>query len=152
MRSSCAGRNMMRGICGRRRSEIFTVDGFYPTGDLGRLDDDGYLFLTGRCDDMFKVRGATVYPSEVEAALRTIDGVGAVYVVDVERDGALAVAAVVVGNGGSAVTVDDLAARGEGPPQRVQGATALARRRATTTCRGRRPARSTRPDCKRLFE
>jgi acyl-CoA synthetase (AMP-forming)/AMP-acid ligase II len=55
---------------------------------------------------MFKVRGATVYPSEVEAGLRTIDGVAAAHVVDIERDGALAVAALVVGEG--ALTVDDL--------------------------------------------
>jgi acyl-CoA synthetase (AMP-forming)/AMP-acid ligase II len=100
------GPDLMRGICGRPRADVFTVDGFYPTGDLGRLDADGYLFLTGRCDDMFKVRGATVYPSEVEAALRTVDGVAAVHVVDVERDGALAVAALVVGDG--TLTVDDL--------------------------------------------
>jgi acyl-CoA synthetase (AMP-forming)/AMP-acid ligase II len=100
------GPDLMRGICGRRRSETFTVDGFYPTGDLGRVDADGYLFVTGRCDDMFKVRGATVYPSEVEAGLRTIDGVAAAHVVDVERDGARAVAALVVGEG--ALTVDEL--------------------------------------------
>ncbi len=90
------GPNLMRGICGRTRAETFTVDGFYPTGDLGRVDADGYLFVTGRCDDMFKVRGATVYPSEVEAALRTIDGIAAAHVVDVEHHGALAVAALVV--------------------------------------------------------
>ncbi len=69
------GRNMMRGICGRTRAEVFTDDGFYPTGDLGHLDADGYLFLSGRHDDMFKVRGATVYPSEVERALHSIDDV-----------------------------------------------------------------------------
>ena len=102
------GPNMMRGICGRRRSEIFTDDGFYPTGDLARVDADGYLFLTGRRDDMFKVRGATVYPTEVESALRAIPGVAAAHVVDVERDGAAAVAAAVVLAGGSPLTVHDL--------------------------------------------
>ena len=29
------GPNLMRGICGRLRADVFTVDGFYPTGDLG---------------------------------------------------------------------------------------------------------------------
>ena len=62
---------------------MFTVDGFHPTGDLGRLDDDGFLFYHGRSDDMFKVSGATVYPSEVEAALREIDGLHAAFVTDV---------------------------------------------------------------------
>ena len=102
------GPNLMRGICGRTRAEIFTEDGFYPTGDLGHLDADGFLFLTGRRDDMFKVRGATVYPSEVEAALRTIPGVARALVVDVESDGALAVAAAVVLTDPS-LTADDLA-------------------------------------------
>jgi acyl-CoA synthetase (AMP-forming)/AMP-acid ligase II len=63
------GPNLMRGICGRTRAETFTADGYYPTGDSGRLDNDGYLYFTGRLDDMFKVHGANVYPSEVEAAL-----------------------------------------------------------------------------------
>ena len=44
-------------------------------GDLGQLDADGFLFYHGRSDDMFKVSGATVYPGEVENALRTIAGV-----------------------------------------------------------------------------
>ena len=65
------GPHMMRGICRRSRDELFTADGFYPTGDLGHLDDDGFMFYHGRSDDMFKVSGATVYPSEVEEALRT---------------------------------------------------------------------------------
>ncbi|MEX1006600.1 MAG: AMP-binding protein [Acidimicrobiia bacterium] len=39
------GPNLMRGICGRTRRETFTEDGFYQTGDLGRLDAEGYLHL-----------------------------------------------------------------------------------------------------------
>ena len=60
------GPHILRGICRRSREDLFTADGFYPTGDLGHLDDDGFLFYHGRSDDMFKVSGATVYPSEVE--------------------------------------------------------------------------------------
>lgn len=77
------GPHTLRGICRRSREEVFTVDGFYPTGDLGRLDGDGFLFYHGRFDDMFKVSGATVYPSEVETALRTIDGVVNAFVTNV---------------------------------------------------------------------
>jgi acyl-CoA synthetase (AMP-forming)/AMP-acid ligase II len=78
------GPHTLRGMCRRSREELFTADGFYPTGDLGRLDDDGFLFYHGRSDDMFKVSGATVYPSEVEAALQEVDGVRAAFVTDVD--------------------------------------------------------------------
>jgi acyl-CoA synthetase (AMP-forming)/AMP-acid ligase II len=74
------GPHVLRGICRRSREDLFTADGFYATGDLGRLDGDGFLFYHGRSDDMFKVSGATVYPTEVEQALRDIDGVENAYV------------------------------------------------------------------------
>lgn len=77
------GPHTLRGMCRRSREELFTADGFYPTGDLGRLDDDGFLFYHGRSDDMFKVSGATVYPGEVEQALREIDGVDNAFVANV---------------------------------------------------------------------
>ena len=87
------GPNTLRGICRRSREELFTADGFYPTGDLGHLDDDGFMFYHGRSDDMFKVSGATVYPSEVEHALRSIVGVQNAFVTEVSG----AVGALVVG-------------------------------------------------------
>ncbi|OBI13921.1 AMP-binding protein [Mycobacterium sp. E2327] len=88
------GPHTLRGICRRSREELFTRDGYYPTGDLGRFDEDGFLFYHGRSDDMFKVSGATVYPSEVERALRAIDGVQSAYVTNVaERVGAAVVCA-----------------------------------------------------------
>lgn len=86
------GPHVMRGICRRGFHDTFTPDGYYPTGDLGHLDDRGFMFYHGRSDDMFKVSGATVYPSEVEQALRTIDGVADAFVTDVSG----AVGAVVI--------------------------------------------------------
>ena len=94
------GPHIMRGICRRSREDVFTADGYYPTGDLGHLDDDGFMFYHGRSDDMFKVSGATVYPSEVEQALRAIEGVDGAFVTDVSG----AVGAVVI----SELAVDDL--------------------------------------------
>jgi acyl-CoA synthetase (AMP-forming)/AMP-acid ligase II len=91
------GPNLMRAICGRLRSDVFTFDGWLPTGDLGRIDDAGFVFFGGRVDDMFKVSGATVYPSEVEAGLRSIPFVTQAYVTDViDASGASAVGALVV--------------------------------------------------------
>ena len=86
------GPHTLRGLCRRTREVVFTPDGYYPTGDLGHLDDDGFMFYHGRSDDMFKVSGATVYPSEVEQALRTIDGVENAFVTEVSG----AVGAVVI--------------------------------------------------------
>jgi acyl-CoA synthetase (AMP-forming)/AMP-acid ligase II len=96
------GPHTLRGVCRRSREDLFTRDGYYPTGDLGHLDGDGFMFYHGRSDDMFKVSGATVYPSEVEQALRTIDGVENAVVTDVSG----AVGAVVIGD----TTVDGLRA------------------------------------------
>ncbi|PXX07389.1 class I adenylate-forming enzyme family protein [Mycolicibacterium moriokaense] len=76
------GPHTLRGVCRRSREDLFTRDGYYPTGDLGHLDSDGFMFYHGRSDDMFKVSGATVYPTEVEDALRTIDGVENAFVTD----------------------------------------------------------------------
>jgi acyl-CoA synthetase (AMP-forming)/AMP-acid ligase II len=90
------GPHTLRGICRRSREDLFTTDGFYPTGDLGRLDDDGFLFYHGRSDDMFKVSGATVYPTEVEQALREIDGVDNAFVTNVSGAQGDQVGAVVV--------------------------------------------------------
>ena len=93
------GPHTLRGMCRRSREELFTADGFYPTGDLGHLDDDGFMFYDGRSDDMFKVSGATVYPSDVERALRGIDGVENAFVTNVSGAAGQRVgAAVVCGN------------------------------------------------------
>jgi acyl-CoA synthetase (AMP-forming)/AMP-acid ligase II len=96
------GPHTLRGACRRSREDLFTRDGYYPTGDLGHLDGDGFMFYHGRSDDMFKVSGATVYPSEVEQALRTIDGVENAFVTEVSGT----VGAVVIGD----TTVDGLRA------------------------------------------
>lgn len=99
------GPNLMRQIRGLTRDATFAPDGAYPTGDLGAVDADGYLSYHGRRDDMFKVKGATVYPDEVAAALREIAGVLEAHVTDVRRDdGPRQVGALVVGD----VTIDDL--------------------------------------------
>ncbi|HEY5697981.1 MAG TPA: class I adenylate-forming enzyme family protein [Acidimicrobiales bacterium] len=91
------GPNLMRGVCGRSRAEVFTPEGWFRTGDRGRLDDAGYLWYEGRLDDMFKVKGASVYPSEVEAAVRAVDDVRQAHVTEVDGDvGALVVTALPV--------------------------------------------------------
>ena len=67
-------------------------DGWYYTGDLGRFDEDGYLYILGRADDMVITGGMNVYPSELENVLIAHDKVAEVAVVgipDAERGQAL---------------------------------------------------------------
>ncbi|MEE3849616.1 class I adenylate-forming enzyme family protein [Gordonia sp. LSe1-13] len=93
------GPHVLRGICQRGREEVFTADGFYPTGDLGHLDD-GFLFYHGRSDDMVKISGATVYPSEVAAALKSIEGIDNAFVTHIDGASGPQVGAVVVSRSG----------------------------------------------------
>jgi acyl-CoA synthetase (AMP-forming)/AMP-acid ligase II len=56
------------------------------TGDLGRLDEDGYLYFVGRMDDIIKSRGEKVAPKEVELVLAAIPGVKEVAVIGIADD------------------------------------------------------------------
>lgn len=69
----------------------------FSVGDIGRLDDDGYLSLTGRRTDLIITGGVNVYPAEIEAALAELDGVDEVCVfgLDDEQWGQRVCAAVV---------------------------------------------------------
>ena len=58
-----------------------TDDGFATVGDLGWLDEEGWLFLADRRADMIVTGGANVYPAEVEAALSEHQGVADVVVI-----------------------------------------------------------------------
>ena len=50
-------------------------DGLFGLGDLGHLDEDGYLHVEGRADDMVVVGGENVYPIEIEEVIRAVEGV-----------------------------------------------------------------------------
>jgi bile acid-coenzyme A ligase len=52
-----------------------SFEDFVSVGDLGYLDEDGFLYVVGRTDDLIITGGANVYPDEVEIAIRSIDGV-----------------------------------------------------------------------------
>jgi fatty-acyl-CoA synthase len=67
-------------------ADAITPDGWLRTGDLGRMDADGYVRITGRAKDMIIRGGENLYPAEIEAALRTLVGVLEAYVVGVPDD------------------------------------------------------------------
>ena len=54
-----------------RTEKAFTADGWYRTGDLGYKDDEGYIYLTGRGDDVIVRGGENIGPDEVESVLST---------------------------------------------------------------------------------
>lgn len=85
-------------------------DGLFTTGDVGYLDEDGYLFLSDRVIDMIISGGVNVYPAEIEGVLITHPAVRdvAVFGVPDEEFGEQVKAAVELGDG--AVPSDRLAA------------------------------------------
>lgn len=95
------GGALMAGFYGKRRSEVFTPDGFYPTGDLVTIDDDGYLKFVARLGDMIKTRAANVSRLEVEAALNGLPQVAtsAVTGLDDAEFGQIVAAAIVPAEG-----------------------------------------------------
>nr|AFU65902.1 DacH [Dactylosporangium sp. SC14051] len=65
------GPQLMLGYLGRDRSRDVDPDGWFATGDVGRVDEDGYLYVVDRIKDVFKCDNWLVSPSEIEATLRT---------------------------------------------------------------------------------
>jgi malonyl-CoA/methylmalonyl-CoA synthetase len=53
----------------------FRSDGYFITGDLGRVDEDGYVYIVGRGKDLVITGGYNVYPKEIETLIDAMDGV-----------------------------------------------------------------------------
>ncbi len=58
-------------------------NGWFRTGDLGHMDEQGFLYITGRSSDMYISGGSNVYPREIEEILLTMEGVGEVAILGV---------------------------------------------------------------------
>ncbi|WP_029135837.1 class I adenylate-forming enzyme family protein [Nakamurella lactea] len=69
-----------------RSAELIDANGWLRTGDLGRVRADGYLELTGRSKELFKVGGELVAPQQVEQVLTAHPGVGQAFVAGVPND------------------------------------------------------------------
>ncbi|WP_125567010.1 o-succinylbenzoate--CoA ligase [Companilactobacillus insicii] len=63
-----------------------TDDGFYKTGDIGYLDDENFLFVKGRKDDMIISGGENIYPEEVENIYGKLSGLESIFVIGVPDD------------------------------------------------------------------
>ena len=64
----------MEGYWGKERHETFDRDGWFHTGDLFHVDEDGFFYFEGRQGEMIKTSGANVSPREVEAAVQEETG------------------------------------------------------------------------------
>ncbi|PSC04043.1 malonyl-CoA synthase [Alsobacter soli] len=93
----------------------FRPDGFFITGDLGKVDERGYVHIVGRGKDLVITGGYNVYPKEVETEIDSIPGVVESAVIGVPHpDFGEGVTAVVVVPKGSALTEKDVLGRLEG--------------------------------------
>jgi len=84
-------------------------DGWFHTGDLGRIDDDGHMAIAGRLKDMFISGGVNIYPAEIERVIEAhpvVTGAAVIGVPD-ERWGEVGKAIVEV-KAGKSLTLDDL--------------------------------------------
>jgi len=66
-----------------KTAEEFTADGFFKTGDVGRIDADGYVTIVGRSKDLIISGGYNVYPAEIEGRINDMPGVAESAVVGV---------------------------------------------------------------------
>ncbi len=71
------GPNVFAGYWGQEglTAREFRDDGFFVTGDLGRVDESGYVWIEGRLKDLIISGGLNVYPAEIESAIDAIAGV-----------------------------------------------------------------------------
>ncbi|MFQ5439274.1 MAG: AMP-binding protein, partial [Paracoccaceae bacterium] len=93
-----------------KTSQEMRKDGFLITGDIGRVDDAGYLSIVGRARDMIITGGLNVYPKEIERVIDGLDGVLESAVIGVPHpDLGEAVVAVVVAEQGAELVADAIA-------------------------------------------
>jgi acyl-CoA synthetase (AMP-forming)/AMP-acid ligase II len=106
------GYSLMQGYYKREREETFEKDGFFRTGDICSLSEDGHLFFSGRSSDMIKTMGVNVSAREVELVIAAEPDVieAAVLAMNLPDRGESVVAAVLC-RPGAQPDEDDLKAR-----------------------------------------
>ena len=72
-----AGPNVFKGYwrMPEKTAEEFSADGYFKTGDVGRIDADGYVTIVGRSKDLIISGGYNVYPAEIEGYINEFPGV-----------------------------------------------------------------------------
>ncbi|MDX3001383.1 AMP-binding protein [Kribbella solani] len=106
------GPQVMKGYLGRPADTDATVDpdGWLHTGDIGRMDARGYLYVVDRVKELIKYHGYQVPPAELEAVLLTDDRIADAAVIGIDADGNEVPKAFVVPMPGVALTAADVIA------------------------------------------
>jgi fatty-acyl-CoA synthase len=102
--------SLFAGYCNDAEATVAALhaDGFFRTGDIGRLRDDGTFVFETRRGDAIRLGGFLVSPVEIEDALKRISGVADAQVVGVELDGQMRCAAFVIPAAGNAPSEADI--------------------------------------------
>ena len=126
--------------------EEFTDDGWFKTGDVGKIDERGYVTIVGRSKDLIISGGYNVYPAEVEGYINDMPGVAESALVGVPHPdfGEVGVA-VVIPKPGAQLDGEQIVAQAESAAGQLQDSQALLRGRAS--CRATAWARSRRTCC-----
>jgi long-chain acyl-CoA synthetase len=89
------GDNVMQGYLNRpEATEETIINGWLRTGDMGTMDEEGYLFIVDRKKDLIISKGINIYPKEIEDVIDSFPGVGASAVIGIpdEKNGEVPVA------------------------------------------------------------
>lgn len=107
-----SGPKITQGYWGRPTETAAAIrDGWFYSGDLGRRDEDGYVYIVDRKNDMIKSGGESIYPIEIEAVIAADPSVMEVAVIGVPDDRwGEAVTAIVVPRAGLSINVKALTA------------------------------------------
>ena len=90
--------NMLGYFKDEESSKSIYADGYLKTGDLGYIDEDGFLYFKARKKRVIKVSGVAVFPHEIEAVISSLSGIDAVCVIQIPDEKLTnAVKAIVVG-------------------------------------------------------
>jgi malonyl-CoA/methylmalonyl-CoA synthetase len=102
-----------------KTADDFTEDGFFKSGDLGYMDEDGYVCISGRDKDLIITGGYNVYPKEIELCIDEMAGVAESAVIGLPHE-----------DFGEQVTAVIVAGDGETPPEEEEVIDALKQRLA----------------------
>ena len=104
-----------------KTAEELRPNGFFLTGDLAKIDEDGYVHIVGRSKDLIITGGYNVYPKEIELLIDDLDGVEESAVVGIpDADFGEAIVAVVVGTAVAELTSEAVSSAIKGSIARLK--------------------------------